>query len=232
MTSRVNGGSLGRNPFGPTYPKGDGRAETSTSVGRQVEERLFAQDRPELLEPDEETAALLARLDTFRKKLARLAGDDEADYRLQLVATAMASINAEGTIFVGRAFLLETAHDLDIQVGVLAHEIGHRPQRWDAYRAEAPLDAEGLNDLCRLEETRADYFAGYAVAQLGRPCEPLCAYLHEVQTHPHPAYFTPALRAKTIREGHEAGRRRQVNLQKFFPELARNASASSDLGNA
>ena len=229
MTNRISGPAVGKNPFGPQWPNAS--SSSSEFVGGQVEERLFGRGRPELAEPDETTAALLARLDGYRKKLARLAGDAETDYWLQLAAGLIAAIDIAGCIYVGRTFLLRTADRLALQVGVLAHEIGHRPRRWLEYRSAAPLSARELEDLCRLEETRADYFAGFALAQLEMPAEPLCDYLSEIQAHPHPEYFSAPLRAVTIREGHEAGRRRQSNLQKFFPELHRATSANGDLGH-
>ena len=229
MTARVNGGAIGQNPFGPQW--GSKKAsESGSSVFSQVEDSLFGRPRPPLLEPDEEAAQLLARLDVYRRKLARLAGDAEDDYRLQLAAQTIASIDMTGCIFVGRSFLIETAHAVALQVGVIAHEVGHRPRRWASYRETQPLSQKDLDDLCRLEETRADYFAGFGLAHLNLACEPLCTYLHEIQTHPHPEYFVPELRAKTIREGHEVGQRRQSNLQKFFPELARMTSVTHDLG--
>ena len=230
MTSRITGGSIGKKPFEPDYH--GPRADDTGSVGTQVEDALFGRSRPQVIEPDEETAPLLARLDSYRKKLARLVGDAESDYRLVLAAGTIAAIDASGTVFVGRRFLLDTARDLAIQVGVLAHEVGHRPQRWVGYRDRQPVSRSGLVDLCRLEETRADYFAGYALAHLRFDCAPLCGYLHDIRVPPHPEYFSAALRAKTIREGFDAGGRRQANLRKFFPELARATEVATDLGDA
>lgn len=232
MASRINGGSIGQNPFGTQYPTTKGSAETQDSVGRQVEDSLFGRPAPDIIEPDEEAAALLSRLDGYRKKLARLATDAEEDYRLALSSTTIASIDIHGVIYVGRTFLFQTAESLPLQVGVLAHEIGHRPQRWKEYRSSEALAPRDLADLCRLEETRADYFSGFALAHLRFDCEPVCGYLYQIQVHPHPEYFSPAMRAKTIREGFEYGRRRQSNLQKFFPELARMSSVAHDLGKA
>ena len=68
-------------------------------------------------------------------------------------------------------------------------------------------------------------------AQLGFSAAPLCSFLAQVQQHPHPEYFSAELRAKTIQEGFGAGARRQRNVRKFFPELARMTSAAMDLGD-
>ncbi len=229
MATRVPGGGVAKNPFGPTWVGGKEQAQ---SLGDQVQDSLFGRPKPPVLDEDDvEISALMARLHVYRKKLARLVGDAESDYDLCLSAGTIAAIDGEGMIYVGREFLLGKAEEVDTQVGVIAHEIGHRPKRWNEYREARPQTQAELADLCRLEETRADYFAGHALAQLGFECEPLCAFLIGMQVHPHPEYFSADLRAKTIREAHAAGLRKKTNLKKFFPELARMTSASGDLGD-
>jgi len=228
VSTRVPGGGVTRNPFGPSWVGGK---EASGSVGEQVQDSLFGRPKPRLLDPDDvDCAHLMARLHPFRKRLARLAGDDPGDYDLRLAEGTIASIDKEGLIYVGKTFLLTWSEALDVQVGVLAHEIGHRPRRWAEYHALQPQSRDEVEDLCRLEETRADYFAGYALAQLGRPCQPLCDFLAHIQQHPHPEYFSAELRARTIQEAHDSGRRQKQNVRKFFPELARMTSALGDLG--
>lgn len=229
MTSRIQGGGVGRSPFGVQWAQG--KAEPG-SVGEQVQDNLFGRPKPKVLDQDDaDCAHLLARLHPYRLKLARLAGDQEGDYRFLLSTGTIAAIDQSGTIYVGKEFLLDQAPSLDTQVGVIAHEIGHRPRRWNEYREGRVMGKAELEDLCRLEETRADYFAGWSLAQLGLKAEPLCRFLRAIQLHPHPEYFSVELREKTILEGHEAGTRRQANLQKFFPELARLTSARGDLGS-
>ena len=228
MATRVPGGGVSRSPYGPTWV---GSKEGAQSVGEQVQDSLFGKPKPRQLEPDPESAALMARLHVYKKKLARLAGDREEDYDLTLAAGTIASIDRNGLIYVGREFLFGLAEDVEAQVGVIAHEIGHRPKRWAEYLQDAPRTREEMEDLCRLEETRADYFCGWSLAQLALPCEPVCRFLLGVQTHPHPEYFTADLRVETIREAHGAGHRKVKNMKKFFPELARLTSAKGDLGS-
>jgi len=224
--TRVVGGGLGRSPFGPQWVGGK---ETPQSVAAQVEDALFGRKKPTVLDPDDaEAGPLLAKLQPYRKKLARLAGDQEDDYRLVLAAGTIASIDQGGTVYVGRSFLLATP--FEIQVGALAHEIGHRPQLWAQYRQNQPMEPEALEELLRLEETRADYFAGWALGQLGFSVEPLAKFLEALEDGPHPEYLAATLRGKTLREGHQAGHLRKKNLKKFFPELARMRSVSGDLG--
>jgi hypothetical protein len=228
LATRVPGGGVTKNPFGPTWVGGK---EAADNLGDQVQDSLFGRKKPEILDDDDpDIDRLMSRLHVYRKKLARMAGDGDDDYDLVLAAGTIASVDSTGLIYVGREFLLRFAESLETHVGVIAHEIGHRPKRWEEYREARPTTVEELADLCRLEETRADYFSGYALGQLGFDCEPLCAFLVQIQVHPHPEYFSADLRAKTIREAHGAGSRRKTNLRKFFPELARMTSASGDLG--
>jgi hypothetical protein len=226
VATRVPGGGVSRSPYGPTWIGGK---EGSSSVGDHVQDSLFGRPKPKRLEADPESAALMARLHVYRKKLARLAGDPPEDYDLVLAAGTIASIDRTGLIYLGRDFLFGLAEDLEAQVGVIGHEIGHRPKRWAEYRLEA-TSREQIEDLCRLEETRADYFAGWALAQLGMPCEPVCRFLLAAQTHPHPEYFSAELRTETIREAHGAGVRRIQNVKKFFPELQHLMTTKGDVG--
>jgi hypothetical protein len=184
-----------------------------------------------VLDPDDaDVAAQMARLHAYRKKLARLAGDDPDDYDLVLAAGTIAMIDEDGAIYVGKRFLLSHAEHVDVLVGVIAHEIGHRPKRWAEYRGETPRTQAELEKLCRLEETYADYFAGRALAELGLKVDPLCAFLDDVQDQPHPEYFSAKLRAEVLREGFSDGRRKADTRKKMFPELAKRVSAKHDLG--
>ena len=231
--ARIPGGGIAaRNPFGPDWGAKRGQETSgSQSVGQQVQGELFGKKKPPVLDEDDaDISRLMGRLHTYRKKLARLAGDQESDYDLVLSAGTIASIDGEGLIYVGKNFLLNLADALEVQVGVLAHEIGHRPKRWSEYKQKVALTKSEKEELCRLEETRADYFAGKALAELDIDCEPLIQFLAAVQTMPHPEYFPPHVRADCIREGFRDGKRKAGNQKRFFPELARMTSAKGDLG--
>lgn len=229
------GGGISRNPFGQVgaRPRGAEKAET---LGQQVQQELFGKKKPRVLDDDDkDTAAQMARLHAVAKKLARLAGDHEDDYRLVLAEGTLAMIDQTGTIYVGRAFLLDHADRVDLLVGVVAHEIGHRPKRWSDHRAERPRTKDELHELCRLEETRADFFAGRALAELGLSPDPLCELLLSLEKRsgerPHPEYFPAKLRAEVIREGFGDGARQADLRKKLFPELARHVSPKHDLGS-
>lgn len=232
MSSRISGGISARNPFGPSWGSSRaGQSAATQTVGQQVQSELFGKPKPKVVDADDaHLTAQLSRLHAYRKKLARLAGDAPEDYDLVLAEGTIAMIDGEGLIYVGREFLLVHADALDLQVGVLAHEVGHRPKRWQAYRDQSPLSREEREQLCRTEETRADYFAGRALAELGFRTEPLIAFLREVQTQPHPEYFSADLRAEVIREGFLDGRRQSRSRKAFFPEFARMHGAKNDLG--
>ncbi len=234
MSNRITGGLAGRNPFGNVSARPrPGTERTRETVGEQVQSSLFGKKKPPILEVDDaHLAAQMARLHGFRKRLARLCGDEEDDYDLTLAGGTIAMIDAQGLIYIGKAFLLAHADNLDVLVGVLAHEIGHRPKRWSEYKQHAQLSREDMEKLCRTEETRADYFAGRALAELGLSADPLCAFLLEVQDQPHPEYFAAPLRADVIREGFSDGHRQSRNRAKFFPEFARaRGGGKFDLGS-
>lgn len=229
--SRINpGGVSGRNPFGPNWGKST-QSSQPTNVGDQMQQTLFGKKKPPIVDADEaHIAAQMARLHVYRKRLARLAGDDEDDYDLVLAEGTIAMIDAQGLIYIGKNFLENHMDQLDVLVGVLAHEIGHRPKRWAEYRGEEARSKEDAEELCRLEETRADYFAGKALAELKLRPEPLIRFLADIQVQPHPEYFSAKLRADVILEGFGDGDRQASDRKKFFPEFARMTGASGDLG--
>lgn len=225
--TRVNGGGVAtRNPFGPTFA---GKAKGAEDLGQQVQQELFGKKKPKELDEDADTAAQMARLHAYKGKLARLAGDEDTDYSLTLAEGTIAMIDANGKIFVGRRFLLDHMDNVDLLVGVLAHEIGHRPKRWAEYKTQPQSRAE-LHELCRLEETYADFFAGRALAELGMNPEPICAFLEALEDGPHPEYFPAVVRGNVIREGFTDGKRKADTRKKMFPELAKRMSPKLDLG--
>ena len=232
MTRVTGGGVSTRNPFGPTWAKG---AEKADNLGQQVQQELFGKKKPKEVPEDKDTAAQMARLHAYKGKLARLAGDDENDYSLALAEGTIAMIDAKGKIYIGKSFLLENADHVDLLVGVMAHEIGHRPKRWAEYRDAQPRTRAELAELCRTEETYADFFAGRALAELGMSPELICAFLMKLEdghedTSPHPEYFPAKLRADVIREGHSDGARKSETRKKMFPELAKRVNPKLDLG--
>ena len=192
-------------------------------LGEQIQISLFRAPRPALLDPaaHPHLAAWLRAMGRFRRKLAALAGDQDDDYEVRLASGNNAAIDEHGTIYFG-AGLGEAFEDMPpVWVGILAHEIGHRPKRWKEGRYQIPreLSYQELQALCRLEETRADAFAGKALAELGMSCEPLVEFLIKTQTRPHPEYLPAEDRARVIRESHSGRAYRIANRRKLFPHL-------------
>ncbi len=229
MTRVVGGGVTSKNPFGPTWAKGTGEAR---SLGDQVKNELFGKKKPRELDPDDaDLAAQMARLHAYKKKLAHLLGDAPEDYDLTLASGTIAMIDGDGKVYIGKRFLMQHADHIDVLVGVLAHEIGHRPKRWKQYQQQQPRTRAELSELCRLEETYADYFAGRALAEFGMAPQPLCDFLRAVQDQPHPEYFSADLRVEVILEGFSDQQRKSTNRKKLFPELAKRLSGKNDLGS-
>lgn len=226
--TRIGGGGLSRNPFGQVQAS---RAKATESLQQQVEQELLGGRKPKVVDDDSrEAEERLAFLVAWVKKLARFAGDEEGDYRVCFARDTIAMIDQQGLIYVGVDFL--RGADDALVVGVLAHEVGHRPKRWARYRAEGPRTKEELHKLCRLEETRADHFAGRALGAFGLDAAPLCRLLlslEDPRRSGQHTYFPAKLRVEVIEEGFADERRQHALKSSMFPELAR-LSAKHDLG--
>jgi hypothetical protein len=205
----------------------------ATSVGDQVQDALFGKPKPKLANPDEypEAVKLLEKLDKYRRKFAVFAGDDEGTYRLKLAQSALAMIDAHGTIYIGVSFLTENKDNFSVPIGALAHEIGHRPQRWHEYPEKANLSQEEIHKICRLEETRADYFAGRARAAVHQPVVPIIHYLASREEGPHPEYFPVKMRAEVIEQGFADYASYAKTRKKLWPELEQMMAAKLHIGD-
>ncbi len=204
-------------------------------ISEQVESHIFAKVLPRLVSIDDfpDLAGLLAMLKRRKLKLASMHGDDPEEYDVILCEGANAMIDRKGTVYMGVALLRGYANQHAVLVGALAHEIGHRPKRWDEprYREARELTQEEIYGICREEETRADIFCGKGLAELGFDCEPIIEFLKHVQTRPHPEYFPAEVRADVIRESH-AGRTYSAQQRaKLFPGFNRHhADPKGELG--
>jgi len=229
--TRIDGGlSTQLNPFGPDWSAG--KVGEAPAVGQQVQQALFGRAKPPLLDPARfpELAAMMSQLYKVKKKLAAMAGDKDEDYLIALADGALAMIDEYGVIYVGAGFMAAHLDAPEVLVGALAHEIGHRPKRWNEYKTQRRLTREELLALCRHEETRADIFAGKALAELELDCQPLIDFLARIEDGPHPEYFPAAVRGEVIREAYEARRYRALARKKLFPELDRMTSPKGHLG--
>ena len=63
-------------------------------------------------------------------------GDESEEYELHLADGTIGMIDGQGRFFLGAKFLMDYQDEEDVLVGVLAHEMGHRPKRWGDYMEE------------------------------------------------------------------------------------------------
>lgn len=221
------------NPASTSSSSSAERTKESQSVGEQVQDALFGKRKPPVLDEDEypEAAEILAKLDRYRRKFATMAGDKEDDYRLQLADGTIAMVDEHGTIFVGIRFLMRFKDKLEVLIGAIGHEIGHRPKRWAEYKAKKDLNREELESLCRYEETRADLFAGRALAEMDLSPKPLIDFLEAIEEGPHPEYFPAKMRADVIQEGFREQKSKAAVRKKLWPELDRAVSPKHHVGD-
>ena len=206
-------------------------AEKLPSVGEQLSERLFTRAQPQVLSEDDypELQAMLLALEPYKRRLAALAGDRDADYTLTLAMDGSAAIDERGLIYLGAGFLRSHKTNIDVIVGAIAHEVGHRPKRMRHFALQQRLTQEQLNNLLMQEEILADRFAGFAMGELSLNPEPLIEYLIAAQSPPHPAYLPVEERARLIRDCFAQGRSRASTRKKLFPEFDRHTSARNHL---
>jgi hypothetical protein len=232
--TRIEGSSITStlNPFSH-QTRDTQQAAKAPTVGSQVQQVLFGKAKPPLLDPAlfPQLAEQLQLLRKYKKKLATMAGDSDDEYSLYLADGTIAMIDAEGRIFVGAEFLATCTNLPEVLVGVLAHEIGHRPKRWKQYKSQRQLSQQELHRLCRHEETRADIFAGKALAEMELDCQPLITFLLQLEQGPHPDYFPAETRGEIIRESHQNRRYRTNARKNLFPDYHRLTSPKGHLGD-
>jgi len=134
VSKRIESGiSTQLNPFGPQWPTG--KSGEAPSIGQQVQQTLFGKSKPLVLDLAQhpQLADMLAVLRKYVRKMARMAGDEEDDYSLALADGTIAMIDAHGVIYIGAGFLAAFRNKLEVLVGAVAHEVGHRPKRWSTY---------------------------------------------------------------------------------------------------
>ena len=216
-----------------TAPSTTRQAE-QVDVGAQVSQILFGKPKPPPADPAKfpQLAELMRRLKRFKAKFSNLAGDEEEDYDIYLAHGTIACIDSEGEVAVGVEFLEAFKDHPEVIAGVLAHEIGHRPKRWKEYQSALPMTREEVEELCRFEETRADLFAGRALAELGLSYNGMIRLLMVVQPEdqPHLGYHPAPVRARIIKEAFQVHLQRMGLRKRLFPEMERHHSAGGYIG--
>lgn len=237
MSSPIRGAGSGKISTGGASLHSAQQASnaSTTALGEEVENRLFARVPPKLANPDAyaDLLALLQWLEKRKRQIAILRGDKPEEYTLVLAEGGNAAIDADGVIFFGASLLRAYQDERAVLVGILAHEIGHRPKRWKeaCYRQSESWTQAQIEQICRHEETRADLFAGMALAELGFPCHPLCEFLRRAGDgpRPHREYFPEAVRRDVI---WGAWRRRMARMKarkRHFPKYHRGGT-HADIG--
>lgn len=205
--------------------------EALPTVGKQLSENLFTRAQPQTANAEDypELQAILVALEPYKRRLAALAGDRDADYALVLSVDGSAAIDERGLIYLGAGFLRQHRMRMEVLVGAIAHEIGHRPKRMATLGLKQALNKAELASLLMHEEIRADIFAGKGMGELDLDVEPLIEYLVAAQSPPHPAYLPVEERARLLREHANAGRDRSSMRKKLFPDFDRATSMRNHL---
>ena len=228
---------LNVNTPGTTTQLGSSQAaQVERPLQQRIQDNLFGH-RPPLFdlstaseEQQERLAAILERLRGFRAKLDVRAGD-QPGAPIVLASGTIAAIDGDGTIYYDASFLLEHAEETDLLVGILAHEVGHRPRQWARARRNLQgLAASALDDICRYEEIRADTFAGLAMAELGMSVEPMIELLLRVQVEPHPRYLSAEQRGEVLRREHLRGTQRALDMRRNYPDMHRGTAIRDLIG--
>lgn len=190
-----------------------------------LETVLFGSVRPKALElaAFPHLAELMRVLTRLKGRVASFVGDRDDEYSLVLSEGAGACVDKEGRIFLGEKLLQAGRDDPSLLVGVLAHEIGHRPKTWKRLRFGQGLSRADLTALARDEEAKADRVAGRVLAELGLAPDGLCNYLRR---HGHfekqpETYYPVNVRVEMIREAHEAQAERLREAKRLFPDFHR-----------
>lgn len=144
----------------------------------------------------------LRKLRHITGEVAELLGRDADDFPLSLCEGENAAISGEGELFVGVELLEEHERDSDLLLGILGHELGHRPWTWPASLPR--MSKQKLDALYREEEAKADRFSGRVLAELGGDPSAICDFLlaHTFEAHKAADYYPPNVRVRMIREAH------------------------------
>lgn len=188
---------------------------------------LFGKRPPRLVDARQHPRLKKAfrKLQTAKEQLADALGAHERQFSLALCEGDNASINREGRIAFGVELLEAFERDDDFLVGVLAHEIGHRPWEWPKGDL-SQLKAKALKTLYRDEEAKADRFAGRALADLGLSPDSLCAFLlrHErFEKGDGGEYYPSAVRVQMIRDAFRRRKRAIETGAKWNPRILERA---------
>ncbi len=145
----------------------------------------------------------LRKMRAIAGEVAELVGRSDEDFPLSLCEGENAAISRDGELFIGAELLEEHERDSDLLLGILGHEIGHRPWTWPTSLGR--LTRAQLDALYREEEAKADRFAGRVLAELGGDPGSICDFLRSrasFEARKATDYYPPEVRVKMIRDAY------------------------------
>jgi len=172
---------------------------------------------------------LWKKLQQHKIKIVDFAGENQNKYELCLSTGFSACIDARGRIYFG-IDLLRSFQELSVLIGILAHEIGHRPHLWGRYRTGKQLSRAQLNAICRKEEAIADYFCGQVLAEEQISVEPNIQFLQQHQILAHPKYLPASKRAEIIWTAWSNQQNIASTRKQLWPSLDKKISLHHILG--
>lgn len=189
---------------------------------------LFGATLPKAVDPASypQLAEQLRWLMKQKAKIATFVGDKDEEYAIVLSEGEAACIDQHNRIFLGVDLVARSLKEQGLLVGILAHEIGHRPKTWKRVKHDHGMKRAQLAELAKMEEAKADRVAGRALAEMGLLPDELCQFL---LAHGHfekqpEAYFPVDMRVELIRDAHASQIQRSTSAQKLFPQFQRAQS--------
>jgi hypothetical protein len=197
--------SLGKGSVGTPPKLATGHPMTILLFGKRPPRLVDRRKHPKLKKA-------LKKLEATVDQIAEIVGRASNAFSVELCEGENASINRDGQIAVGVGLLEEYQGNDAFLVGLLGHEVGHKPWTWPKGDL-SKLTKKQLDALYREEEAKADRFAGKVLAELGVSPDEICAFLlkHETFEGRKPSDYYPAdVRAAMIKEAF----RRRTNMLK------------------
>jgi hypothetical protein len=192
-------------------------------LGSAIETTLFGTQRPKVLDLAHfaHLAEQLKWLNRQKMRIAAFVGDTQDDYEIVLAEGINACIDPNGRIYIGER--LVASADRALLLGVLAHEIGHRPKTWKKLRQGHGLSREQLLAFARNEEAKADRVCGRALAALDADPSRVCEFLRATGNfEKQPENYHPTgARIAMIMEAYDAQRARKEAAKSLFPGYQR-----------
>jgi hypothetical protein len=183
-------------------------AQPNFTFAHPMEILLFGQTPPRRVDKRKhpKLAKAFLKLEQIADQVAELVGRNADHFPILPCEGYNACISALGQISFGIELLEQYEKDHDLLIGVLGHEIGHRPWTWQRINLQG-LSRTALQKLRREEESKADSFAGWVLAELGGDPASLCRFLMECaafEPHPTSDYHPAEVRAELIRSTFQA----------------------------